>query len=201
MLLHHFDHLASLTFYVYYMLCRIVFLRYFVFCLSFISHSSCTPHASLSLFLSSFIFLILLGPFVYSCQKGGEYSREYTREYITFVHILRERNSRGGMHIPKGRRHFFIWENPILFCFTLCLCFNDCMLGWSIALLCDHCSHFFMTVMCLIKLCFKLFSFDIYLIISYLLLYAWPLLLALPWRSNVFCASISSYRYFVPSSS
>ena len=27
------------------------------------------------------------------------------------------------------------------------LCFIECMFGWSFTLLCDHCSHFFMTVL------------------------------------------------------
>ena len=41
----------------------------------------------------------------------------------------------------------------------------------------------------------------VYMIVLYLLLYTCPLLLALPWESNVFCASVSGYRYFVLSSS
>ena len=44
-------------------------------------------------------------------------------------------------------------------------------------------------------------SYLVYSIAIYLLLYTCPLLLALPWGSNVFCASVSRYRYFVPSSS
>ena len=32
------------------------------------------------------------------------------------------------------------------------LCFIDCMFGWSFSLLYDHCGHFHMIVMCLIKL-------------------------------------------------
>ena len=31
------------------------------------------------------------------------------------------------------------------------LCFIGCIFGWSFALLYDHCSHFHMTVLCLIK--------------------------------------------------
>ena len=41
----------------------------------------------------------------------------------------------------------------------------------------------------------------VYMIVIYLLLYICPLLLALPWGSNVFCASVSGYKYFVLSSS
>ena len=42
-------------------------------------------------------------------------------------------------------------------------------------------------------------SYRVYLIAFYLLLYTCPLLLALPWGSNMFCASVSKYRYFIPS--
>ena len=49
MLLHHFDLLASLACRVYFILCSIMFLRCFIFWLSFISHSSCTPYSFFSL--------------------------------------------------------------------------------------------------------------------------------------------------------
>ena len=92
-LFHHPSH-VMLTLYF-------VVLYFFKGVLSFVwtsfSHSSCTPHASLPLFISSFLSLLALYQFVYSWQKGGEYTREYTREfchfYMTLVHILRERNS------------------------------------------------------------------------------------------------------------
>ena len=110
---------SSLTCHVYFILCSILFLRCFAFCFHFISNSCCTIHASLSLFFFlSFLSLILLGPFVYSCQKGGEYIGEYTRESIGLVRIHRGRNSIGKMHILGGRRHIFI-RKP--FFFTLCL--------------------------------------------------------------------------------
>ena len=48
----------------------------FVFCLSFISHSSCTLHASFSLFIPSSLAFVSPWPFVYSCQKGWEYTLE-----------------------------------------------------------------------------------------------------------------------------
>ena len=67
------------------------------------SHSSCTPYASLSLFLYSFLSLILIDPFVYLCQKGAE----YTRVYWTLVHIYKGRNSIREMQIQRGRRHLF----------------------------------------------------------------------------------------------
>ena len=61
------------------------------------SHTSCTPHTSLLLFISSFLSLIPLDSFVYSWQKRGEHIKEYTRVYhhfyMTHVHILKGRNS------------------------------------------------------------------------------------------------------------
>ena len=73
------------------------------------------------------------------------------------------------------------------------------MLHWmhvrrSFALLCDHCSHFFMTILVygqfahIFYILFTWTQFTCYIILVLLLL-------ALPWRSNVFCASVSSYRY------
>ena len=89
-------YLISSSQHVMFTLCFVAFC--FVFCLNFISHSSCTPHASFSLFIPSSLALISLQPFVYLCQKGGEYTLEqYTREfchfYMTLVHNLRGRNS------------------------------------------------------------------------------------------------------------
>ena len=37
--------------------------------------------------------------------------------------------------------------------------------------------------------------YHVYLIAFYLLRYTFPLLIALPWGSNVFCVSVSGYRY------
>ena len=76
------------------------------------------------------------------------------------------------MHIPRGRRHcvnlktlfclFSCWlygassyalllsSHHVCFghaYFLMLLCFIECMFGWSIALLCDLCSHFYMTVL------------------------------------------------------
>ena len=86
---------SSLVCYVYFMLCSI-FLMFLSFVWTSFSHSSCTPYASLSLFISSFLSLLPLDSFVYSWQKGGEYIRKYTGVYcyfyMTHVHILRGRN-------------------------------------------------------------------------------------------------------------
>ena len=74
------------------------------------------------------------------------------------------------------------------------LCFIECMFEWSFALLCDHCSHFFMTVLVygqvahIFYLIFTWSQFTCYIILDLLLH-------ALPWGSNLFCASVLGYRY------
>ena len=78
--------------------------------------------------------------------------------------------------------------------FLMLLCFIECMFGWSIALLCVHCSHFYMTVLVfdqvahMFYIMFTWSQFACYIILVLLLL-------ALPWGSNVFCASVSGYKY------
>ena len=97
--LHHVP--SSLACHVYFMLCSIVSLRCFIFCLSFIFSFILHPSCIITLLISSFISLLPLDSFVYSWQKGGEYTWEYTEEYtglyrhfyMTHVHTLRE--SRG----------------------------------------------------------------------------------------------------------
>ena len=65
---------------------------------------------------------------------------------------------------------------------------------WSFALLCGHCSHFYMTVLVydqvalIFHIMFTWSQFTCYIILVLLLL-------ALPWGSNVFCASVLGYRY------
>ena len=111
------------------------------------------------------------------------------------------------MHIPRGRRHCV--NIKTLFCLFSCIasclcfghayihmlfCFIECMFGWSFALLCDHCSHFYMTglvydqVAHMFHIMFTWSQFTCYIILVILLL-------ALPWGSNVFCASVSDYKY------
>ena len=74
------------------------------------------------------------------------------------------------------------------------LCFIDCMFGWSFALLYDLCSHFFMIVLVydqVAHMFYIMFTWSQF--ICYIILVL--LLLALPWGSNVFGASVSGYRY------
>ena len=65
-------YLVSSSWHVMFTLCFVAFC--FVFCLSFISHSTCTTHAPLPLFIPSSLTHFSPWPFVYSCQKGGEYT-------------------------------------------------------------------------------------------------------------------------------
>ena len=48
------------------------------------------------------------------------------------------------------------------------LCFIECMFGWSFALICDHCSHFYMTVFGMIRLliCFTSCLLDCNLLVT-----------------------------------
>ena len=143
---------SSLACHVFFMLCNILFLRCFIFCLSFIFPFILYPSYILSLFISSFLSFIPLDSFVYSWQKGGEYTKEYTGVYryfyMTLVHILRERNSisctfigeenhRGDAY-TKGE-NTSLYEKTLfcfvllyacfliaLWCFELCLIFMLC---------------------------------------------------------------------------
>ena len=196
-------------------------------------------HHLLPLFISSFLSLIPLDSFVYSWQKGGEYTGVYRYFYMTYVHILRGRNSTScsfirreshwGNAYTKGEKTSFM-RKYCFFCFILCLfsrcfmvlcvifsilcfvaliasclcvghafilmllCFIGCMFEWSFALLYDHCDHFHMTILCLIKLliCFTTCLLD-RMFTCYIILVL--LSLELPWGSNAFCASVSGYRY------
>ena len=74
------------------------------------------------------------------------------------------------------------------------LCFIGCMFGRSFALLYDHCGHFHMTVLVydqvahMFHIMFTWLHFTCYIILVLLSL-------DLPWGSNVFCVSVSGYRY------
>ena len=74
------------------------------------------------------------------------------------------------------------------------LFFFGCMFEWSFALLYDHCSHFHMTILVydqvshMFHILFTWLQFTCYIILVLLSL-------DLPWRSYVFCVSVSGYRY------
>ena len=87
-------------------LCFVAFFRYFclLFELHFIIHIASLMHHLLPLFISSFLSLIPLDSFVYSWQKGVEYTRVYHHFYMTHVHSLRGRNSTSCTFI-EGESH------------------------------------------------------------------------------------------------
>ena len=105
------------------------------FIFSFILHPTCI----LSLFISSFLSLFPLDSFVYSWQKGGEYTREYTRVYhhfyMTHEHIFTESysiscifvgvESHRGDAYTKGEKSFLFKKTLVclfysLFVFLFC---------------------------------------------------------------------------------
>ena len=71
------------------------------------------------------------------------------------------------------------------------LCFIKCMFRWSFALLCDHCSHFFMTVLVFDQVAHMFHNMFTWLLFTcYIILVI--LLLDLSWGSNAFCVPSSS---------
>ena len=115
----------------------------FSFVPHFLFHLTPLMHHLLSLYISSFFSLIPLDSFVYSWQKRGGYTWEYTSEYrhfyMTHMHILRGKNStsctfvRGeslmGDAYTKGEKTFFL-RKPCFICFTLCLLSRCFMVLW-----------------------------------------------------------------------
>ena len=120
---------SSLACHVYFMLCSIVSLRCFIFCLSFILsfilHPSCIIFypCSYLFFFPSFLLIHLS-----ICDKNGESILECIVISIWLVHNLRGRNStlctfvRGESHrvdvYIKGEKTFFY--EKILFCLFSC---------------------------------------------------------------------------------
>ena len=133
-------------------------------------------HHLLPLLLSSFLSLLSLILFVYSWQKGGEYIGEYTdvfrHFYMTYVHILRRRNSTSCIFIgeeshkgdvyTKGEKTFF-WENLVFLyaCFLVVL--------WCLDMLC--CSHriVFKCLTCIQPYVIVLFWLHVWMIIYFVI--------------------------------
>ena len=125
-------HLVSSSQHVVFTLCFVASCCVLCFEFHFLIHLAPLMHHS----PYSFLHLLpnfLLDPFIYSCQKGGEYTLDqYTRKfchfYITHVHIPRGRNSIsharlqeerysiGEMHISRGKRHCI--NKKTLFCLS-----------------------------------------------------------------------------------
>ena len=132
---------SSLACHVYFMLCSIFFFMFLSFFeLHFLIHLAPLMHHLLPLFIFSFLSLIPLTSFAYSCQKGREYIGVF-RHFYMIVHILRGKNSTSytfiggesyrGDAYTKGEKTFF-WENFVLLCFSLCLYSRYFMVLWVI---------------------------------------------------------------------
>ena len=128
---------SFLACHVYFMFHSIVFLRCFIFYLSFIFSFILHPSCILPLFISSILSFLPLDSFVYSWQKRKEYTREYTgvyrHFYMTHVHIFRGRNSilctfvEGESHrgdaYTKGEETFFFKKTLFVLLFVCFLVF------------------------------------------------------------------------------
>ena len=119
------------------------FVAFFLDVLSFVwasfFHSSCTSYASLSLFISYFFSLLPLDSFVYSWQKGREYTGVYTwvfrHFYMTYVHILKGKNSisctfvgresyKGDAYTKEEKTFFFLMRKSCFALFYFMLVFS-----------------------------------------------------------------------------
>ena len=122
---------SSLACYIYFILCSIF--DVFVFRLSFIFSFILHPLCIIPLLISSFLSLISLYSFVYSWQKGGEYTEVYCHFHTTHVHILRKRNfnlcifvggeSHRGDAYSNGEKTSF-YEKTLFYLFYFMLVFS-----------------------------------------------------------------------------
>ena len=176
-------------------------------------------HHLSTLFISSFLSLLPLDSFVYSWQKGGEdfMARVHIlrgRNYTSCTFIGGEIH-RGDAYIKREKKFFYektLFYLMLLFsvlygalCSMLYCSYRIMFMCWTCihphACLDDHLLCYVVIVVisiwlfwCMIKLliCFTSCLLDRNLLGT---LYFSFLLLALPWGSNVFCASVSGYWY------
>ena len=159
---------SSLACHVYLMLYSIMSLRCFIFCLSFIfSYILHPPPPSCIIFYSCSFSLLPFDSFVYSWQKGGEYTGVFRHFYMTYVHILRGRNSTSctfvegescrGDAYTKGEKTFFYEKTlfclvlpsfflVVLWCFKLCL-ISMLYCSHRIVFICWTCIHPYVIVL------------------------------------------------------
>ena len=123
---------CSLCFIAFYLFIY-VFVLWLSFIFSFILHSSYI----IPLLISSFLSFIPLDCFVYSWQKGREYTGEYTglyrHFYTTHVHTLRGSNSTSCTFVEgesyRGDAYTKREKTFSLFCFGL---YYTCALSWIV---------------------------------------------------------------------
>ena len=139
---------SSLACHVYFMLCIILFFC-FSFELHFLIHLAPLIHHTLA-HIFFFLSLFSFDSFVYSWQKGGEYTKVYCHFYMTHVHILRGRNSisctfvgrkshKGDVYTKREKTSFLRKPCFVLFYFMLIfLLFYDALLCLVSILYCFH---------------------------------------------------------------
>ena len=123
---------------VYFMLCSIFF-RCFIFYLSFIFSFILHPSCIIIFIHILFFSLLPLDSFVYSWQKGREYTGVYTwvfhHFYMTYVHILKGKNSisctfvgresyKGDAYTKEEKTFFFLMRKSCFALFYFMLVFS-----------------------------------------------------------------------------
>ena len=168
---------------VYLMLCSI--LLCLMFWASF-SHSSCTPRASFSLFIPSSLTLFSPWPLcLFVSKRRRVYSRVYTGEFFHFYMAL--------VHFLRGEILFLVHicrERDVLYGRCIYQGGEDIVLTRKLCFVC----HFFMTILVydqISHMYYIMFTWSQFTCFIMLVL----LLLALPWGSNMLCASVSGYKY------
>ena len=192
--------------------------------LHFLTHIVPIMHHLLPLFIFFFFPSFLLIHLSIHDKKGGSILKSISECIVISIWLMytfvRGESHRGDAY-TKGEKTFFFWKT--LFCFDLfytctlvgfcilnantscimhwfsvghayILMLLYCMFGWSFALLYDHCSLFHMTILVydqvahMFHIMFTWSHFTCYIILVLLSL-------DLLWGSNVFCVSVSDYRY------
>ena len=188
-----------------------VFVFHLSFIFSFILHPSCIAHIFFSFPPSSWLMCTFLerGNSTSCTFVEGESHREdaYTNGEKTSFHEKTKFCLFDFMFVFSLLYGALSYVQYLYFVTLIasCLCvrqayilmplyFIGCMFRWSFTLLHDHCSHFYMIFLVydqvahMFHIMFTWSQFTYYIILVLLSL-------DLPWRSNVFCVSVSGYRY------
>ena len=139
---------SSLTCHVYFILCSILFLRCFAFCFHFISNSCCTIHASLSLFIFSFIsFPHSSWPFcLFMSKRGRVYWRVHQRVYWTHEHSQGEKFHREDAY-TRGEKTYF-YKKTLFFFFYFMFVFLLSLWCFELLLVSILCCSHHIVFMC-----------------------------------------------------
>ena len=143
------------------------------FIFSFILYTSCI----LPLFISSFLSFLPLDSFVYLWQKGGEYTREYTKMdrhfYDSYAHSQGEKFHREGAY-TKGEKTFLFKKTLFCLFYSLFVFLFFYMMLWvmfsifallfsyRIVFMCWTCIHPYAIILCWLHIqmiiCFAMWS-------------------------------------------